>query len=53
MLIKSISTSDWYIKDKYIYIYIYIYMLCSINDKQENILVKDVYFLPNMLCYIT
>ena len=42
----------------YIYIYIYIYiisdsMLCSINDKLEKFLVKNVYFLLNMFHYIT
>ena len=28
-------------------------VLCSINDKLEKYLVKDVYFLPNMFHYIT
>ena len=27
-------------------------MLCNINDILEKILVKDVYFLPNMFRYI-
>ena len=27
-------------------------ILCSINDKLEKILVKDVYFLPNMFHYV-
>ena len=27
-------------------------ILCSINDKLEKFLVKDVYFLPNMFRYI-
>ena len=49
---------------KYLYIYIYVggcnmeiyisdSMLCSINDKLEKILLKDVYFLPNMFRNIT
>ena len=33
-------------------IYISDSMLCSINDKLEKSLVKDVYFLPDMFLYI-
>ena len=34
-------------------IYISSSMLCSINNKLERFLVKDVYFLLNMFCYYT
>ena len=33
-------------------VYISDSILSSINDKLEKILLKDVYFLPNMLHYI-